>query len=254
MTRATDQLESAQFQLERAEHLTHKAGSDDWPKADEVLTNMMAKEQAILTKKLDKRKLWLAERQPTLADWQNFPAYLKATFRGAQGTQSSSTEPKMIETQSQDQNGSNNTRKLKTKQNSSNVQPFMDFTIPRTVGRPGAPTREGREAPNPAKQGKGKPRNRSRSRKRKHATEESSSSATASNPTGGKKRQRNKEDVPPPKRRSRSRSRKPRNQGQPQNQREQNSSSAPHKQENTPRDAPTLDKKWQLISMPLDKI
>lgn len=69
----------------RAEQLTVKAGSKDWPKSEAQLTNMMAREQAILTTKLAKRKAWLTERQPSVLDWQNLPSYLQATFRGSQG-------------------------------------------------------------------------------------------------------------------------------------------------------------------------
>lgn len=165
MTRAADQLESAQSQLQRAEHLTRKAGSEAWPKANTSLTNMMAKEQALLTKKLNKRKAWLAEHQPTETDWQNYSTFLVATLRGAQGTNATPTEPKMLSVHTGDKSEAKGNNK--SKQNSQNVKPLMDFTIPRTGGRPSAPSRERNSAPRLAKQGRGKPRNRSCSRKRK---------------------------------------------------------------------------------------
>lgn len=49
--RSSDQFETAQAQLERAQVLTQKAGSQNWPKAENHLTTMIAREKALLTKK-----------------------------------------------------------------------------------------------------------------------------------------------------------------------------------------------------------
>lgn len=249
MSRANDQLESAQFQLERAEYLTRKSGCDEWPKANEVLTNMMAKEQAILTNKLIKRKSWLTERQPTLTDWQNYSTYLSASLRGAHGAKSNPTQPESLVNQGKDRKkGPNLPHTSNPISNPPSTKTLMDFTIPRTTGRPGAPSREGNGPQGQAKRDRGKPRNRSKSRKNK--SDNHPSTMTPANPERGRKRQRNKEDVPPTAGRSRSRSCKARKQGRSKNQKDLDPNPNPPRREETP----AIDKKWQLISMLLDKI
>lgn len=254
MSQADDQLESAQFQLERAEHLTRKSGSEDWPKASAVLTSMMAKEQAMLTNKLTRRQAWLAERQPTVGDWQNFPTYLSAALRGNQGTSANPTAPKAPPKPWTGKDGQRNTRTPNPKPNTSIAKPLMDFTIPRTGGRPGAPAREGGDKPGQAKPNRGKPRNRSRSRKRKRTAEATTTSSTAPNPDQGNKRQRNKEDIPPRAGRSRSKSRKSKNPDRSKNRDNRGQNVPPQHQGNDRGESSAMDKKWQLISMLLDKI
>lgn len=206
----------------------------------------------MLTKKLSKHRAWLAERQPTTGDWQNYSTYLFAGLRGTKGISVKPFEYNTSDHASQ-KDGKNSTLNPNPRQNTPSVKPLMDFMIPRTGGRPGAHAREGRDTHGQAKPNHGKPRNRSRSRKGKRAPDAPSTSTTA-NPNHGNKRQRNKDDVPPPTERSRSRSRKSKNQNQDRRRGNQNRKQSPQKKETKQEEAPVMDKKWQLISMLIEKI
>lgn len=249
--RANDQLESAQAHLERAEYLTRKSGNLDWPKAEATLTRMMAKEQTLLTNKLAKRKLWLADRQPTPSDWQNLPAYLQATLRGAQGNQNKVDKASVEKGPMPDQ-----TAKSSANQRSKAVDLPKDFVIPRTGRRPSAPPREGEKSSNSAKPKRGRSRSRSHSRRRKRAAENEPQPEGPSNPRHGKgnKRRRDKEDIPPQKRRPRSNSRKnPRQQGQKPRPEPSTTAVSSGTGEDRKRDQPS-DQKWKLLSLLLEKM
>lgn len=127
---------------------------------------------------------------------------------------------------------------------------LKDFTIPRTGGRTGAPSREGQKPPAEVKPRQDRKSRRSRSRKRKR-TPEPTATSTAPNtdPQGSNKKHKNKVGKPSSTdRKPQSRSRK----RQPNHSRPQQAHTAD--KENTAKGVTSSEKKWQLISLLLDKI
>lgn len=239
LSRSADQLESAQAQLDRAEFLTIKAGSQAWGKAKHQLTNMMAREQALLTRKLDKRKQWLTERQPSADDWQNLPAYYQAAFRGAQGNNNKKEEA----------NGkSSDPKEMKSMKPTHQTMTLKDFTIPRVGRRPGAPPKEGQINRPQAKSGNGRSRKRSKSRRRKRSAERSSSPSRESNQQDAKKKRPNKDST---SRNGRSRSR---NRKQKKGNTTHAATTTQRSGNRSPKRDTAHEKKLALISLLLDKI
>lgn len=243
LTRSEDQIEAAQEQLDRAKNLALKSGCDDWFLAETNLARMLGKEQAVLVKKLNDRKTWLSTRQPNDLDWSNFHNYVTAAKRpGEKATQSKPAEPQASKSVNPPITASTKKKSV----TDLGKQDWKGFTIPLKSGRPGTPAKEGNPSSTkdiPSGQGS---KRRSRSCPR-HRGQKGKRQKSRGRQDKKRRGQENRSENLPT---SRSRSRPPRKSAK----RGDTSGKNPQKQRHSQNQDPETNRRWELISMLLDKM